>query len=207
MCFWFYCVGDRHQPQLRRQFFLKSATERAGSAGRTYRPKKCDLSLRMHIFAPNLRPGLPTGQNLRPALFLQIFQHFFWVCRKLLSGFPSLCLCPFGPVSDLLHSTKREYFPLRLYYPPLFVDESLLFQKSEFPEFQPLYFSDLIPPFQIPLDQLFSLSKPPHIVFFGFISKAAALSLLFFADLLLFSSNLASTHLLFSTPLFSRFTL
>ena len=43
MCFWPYCTGDKHQRQLRRNFFLKSAAKRAGSAGRTFWPKKCDL--------------------------------------------------------------------------------------------------------------------------------------------------------------------
>ena len=45
MCFRTYCAGDRHQPQLRRQFFLKLAPESAGSTGRTFWAKTCDLDL------------------------------------------------------------------------------------------------------------------------------------------------------------------
>ena len=45
MCFRTYCTGGRHQPQLRRQFFLKPAPESAGSAGRTFWVKTYDLNL------------------------------------------------------------------------------------------------------------------------------------------------------------------
>ena len=52
MCFRTHCAGDRHQPQLRQQFFLKSTTESVGSAGRTFQPKNCDLDLLGALYNP-----------------------------------------------------------------------------------------------------------------------------------------------------------
>ena len=113
--------------------------------GRTFQPLFCDLNRK-------------TGQNLRPVLFSAVFLQFFWVLLKLLSGFSSLCLHLFRPVSDLFCSSKWEPSPLGLQYPPLLVEEFLavsavcFFRVSAFP------FSDLIPHSQIPFNQLFSLS-------------------------------------------------
>ena len=43
VCFRTYYAGDRHQPQLRWKFFLKSTAESVGTASHTFWPKNYDL--------------------------------------------------------------------------------------------------------------------------------------------------------------------
>ena len=64
VCFRTYHAGDRHESQLRRNFFLKSIAKSTRSAGHTFLPKTYDLDLQDTLYSPKVRPLLKIGLKL-----------------------------------------------------------------------------------------------------------------------------------------------
>ena len=84
MCFRTYCAGDRHQLQLRRQIFLKSATESVGSAGHTFLPKTYDLDLQCALYNP--KSATSTENRLETATWIfcrDFFESFLGLSEPL----------------------------------------------------------------------------------------------------------------------------
>ena len=112
VCFWPYCAGKRHQPQLRRQLFRKSATETAGTGG-------------SHLLAQNLRPGRtfwPVSCDLNSdqvrTCDLPFFPHFFCnfsgFCCSFCQGFPASVSARLDQDLICFYSSKWEPNPLGL---------------------------------------------------------------------------------------------